>query len=65
MLMCFLCARAVNFEMLRGPGNSNIPGISTRLSIAGSSGGGNQTCSSTLVLFPMYTLEILGRGNQP
>ena len=24
-------------------------------------GGGNQTCFSTLVLFSMYTLEILGR----
>ena len=35
------------------------------LSIAGSSGGGNQTCFSTLVLFSMYTLEIQGRGNQP
>ena len=34
-------------------------------SIAGSSGGGNQTCSSTLQ-YSLYTpLEILGRGNQP
>ena len=24
--------------------------------------GGNQTCSSTLVVFSMCTLEILGRG---
>ena len=40
-------------------------GINTGLSIVGSSGGGNQTCSNTLVLFSMYTLESLGRGNQP
>ena len=30
-------------------------GINTGLSIAGSSGGGNQTCFSTLVLFSKYT----------
>ena len=40
-------------------------GINTRISLVGSSGGGNQTCSSTLVLLSMYTLEILGRRNQP
>ena len=40
-------------------------GINTELSTVGSSGGGNETCSSTLVLFSMYTAEILGRGNQP
>ena len=39
-------------------------GINTGLSIAGSSGGENQTCSSTSVLFSMYTIEILGRGSQ-
>ena len=40
-------------------------GINTGQSNAGSSGGENQTCSSTLALFSMYALEILGRGNQP
>ena len=40
-----------------------LSGINTGLSIASSSGGGNQTCSSTLVLFCMYTSEILGVGN--
>ena len=28
-------------------------------------GGGNQTCSNTLVLFSVYTLETLGKGIQP
>ena len=42
-----------------------LTGIDTRLLIAGSSGGGNQAYSTTLVLFSVYTLEILGRGNQP
>ena len=40
-------------------------GINIGLSVAGCLGGGNQTCSSTSVLFSMYTVEILGRGNQP
>ena len=39
--------------------------FNTGLSIAGSLGRGNQTCSNALVLFSMYTLEILGQGNQP
>ena len=34
-------------------------GTNTGLLIAGSSGWGNQTCSSTLVLFSMYALEIV------
>ena len=45
-----------------------VSGIHTGLSIADSSGGGNQTCSSTLVLFSMDTLALkkfLGKGNQP
>ena len=44
--------------------SAHISEINTGLSIAGSSGGGNQTRSSTSILFSMYTLEILGRGNQ-
>ena len=39
--------------------------VDTGLLIAGSSGGENQIYSNTLVLFSVYTLEILGKGNQP
>ena len=42
--------------------------ILTGLSTGGSSRRGYklyQTCSSNLVLFSVYTLEIVGRGNQP
>ena len=51
---------------MNGPWNEDAAiTCNAGLSTADSSGGGNQTCSSTLVLFSMYTLEILGRGNQP
>ena len=57
------CSQAINVHVyVTEPKRT---GINTGLSIAGSSGGGNQTCPSTLVLFSMHTLEILGRENQP
>ena len=43
----------------------HVTGINTGLSIAGYLREGNQTSSRTLVLFSMYSLETLGRGNQP
>ena len=50
---------------ITGYSNDNS-GFYTGSSITSSSGGGNQTCSSTsVVTVSMYTLEILGRGSQP
>ena len=46
--------------------NIYVAGINTRLSIASSSGGREiRPVSVLLVLFSVYTIEILGRGNQP
>ena len=45
--------------------NMHIAGLSIVGSSGGGRGEGDQTCFSTLVLFSMYTLEILRRGNQP
>ena len=50
--------RSLEFKVIQHRVNN------TELSIAGISGGGNQTRSSTLALFSMYSLEILSRGHQ-